>query len=44
MLEGVGVYRDRDKYLLRSLQVTGRMENLVQEMLAISRMEGGSGL
>ena len=39
---GVGVYRDRDKYLLRSLQVTGRMENLVQEMLAISRMESGS--
>ena len=42
MLEGVGVYQDRDKYLLRSLQVTGRMENLVQEMLAISRMESGS--
>ena len=42
MLEGVGVYRDRDKYLLRSLRVTGRMENLVQEMLAISRMESGS--
>ena len=30
MLEGVGVYQDRDKYLLRSLQVTGRMENLVR--------------
>ena len=42
MLEGVGVYRDRDKYLLRSLQVTGRMEALIQEMLAISRMETGS--
>ena len=42
MLEGVGVYQDRDKYLLRSLQVTGRMENLVREMLAISRMEAGS--
>ena len=39
MLEGVGVYQDRDKYLLRALQVTGRMENLVREMLAISRME-----
>ena len=37
MLEGVGVYQDRDKYLLRSLQVTGRMENLIREMLAISR-------
>ena len=42
MLEGVDVYRDRDKYLLRSLQVTGRMENLIREMLAISRMETGS--
>ncbi len=42
MLEGVGVYQDRDKYLLRALQVTGRMENLVREMLAISRMETGS--
>ena len=42
MLEGVGVYQDRDKYLLRSLQVTGRMENLVGEMLSISRMEAGT--
>ena len=42
MLEGVDVYRDRDKYLLRSLQVTGRMEALIQEMLAISRMEAGT--
>ena len=41
MLEGVGVYQNRDKYLLRSLQVTGRIESLVQEMLAISRMETG---
>ena len=42
MLEGVGVYRDRDRYLLRSLQTTGRMENLIGEMLAISRMESGA--
>ena len=42
MLEGVGVYQDRDKYLLRSLQVTGRMENLISEMLEISRMETGT--
>ena len=42
MLEGVGVYQDREKYLLRSLQVTGRMENLIQEMLSITRMEAGS--
>ena len=39
MLEGIDVYRDRDKYLLRSLQVAGRMEQLIQEMLSISRME-----
>lgn len=42
MLEGIDVYQDRDKYLLRSLQVTGRMENLIQEMLTISRMETGT--
>ena len=42
MLEGVGVYRDRDKYLLRSLQVTGRMERLIQEMLAVARVECGA--
>ena len=42
MLEGVDVYRDRDKYLLRSLQVTGRMEGLIQEMLNISRVERGT--
>lgn len=39
MLDGIGVYKDRDKYLLRSLQVTGRMENLIGEMLSIVRME-----
>ena len=42
MLEGVGVYQDRDKYLLRSLSMTGRMEKLIQEMLSISRMETGA--
>lgn len=42
MLDGVGVYRDRDKYLLRSLQVTGRMESLIREILSISRMESGT--
>ena len=49
MLDGVGVYRDREKYLARSLQVAGRMEALVGELLAVSRMEsdglppGGGG-
>lgn len=41
MLEGVDVYRDRDRYLARSLQVTGRMETMVQEILTVSRMESG---
>lgn len=39
MLAGVDIYRDRDKYLARSLAMTGRMEKLIQEMLIISRME-----
>lgn len=41
MLDGVGVYADRDKYLAHSLIVVQQMENLVQELLAISRMEKG---
>lgn len=39
MLEGVGIYNDRDKYLAKALNVTGRMEGLVQEILTVSRME-----
>lgn len=43
MLDGVDVYRDREKYLARSLQVTARMENLIHEILTISRLEARSG-
>ena len=39
MLDGVGIYQNRDKYLSKALQVTCRMENLVQEILTVSRME-----
>ncbi len=39
MLRRVGVYQDRDKYLARAMDVTGKMEELMQEILAISRME-----
>ncbi|CAK7034573.1 HAMP domain-containing sensor histidine kinase [Tissierella sp.] len=39
MLLHVGVYKDRDKYLSRALTVAGTMEELVQEILTISRME-----
>lgn len=38
MLNNVGVYQDHNKYLKRSLEVTGRMEELVQELLAVSRI------
>ena len=44
MLDGIGVYADRDKYLARSLAVANQMESLVQELLTISRMEGGGEL
>ena len=39
MLDGVSVYRDRDKYLARSLAVTARMEELIREILTVSRLE-----
>lgn len=39
MLDGIGVYADRDKYLIRSLTVASQMETLVQELLAVFRME-----
>ena len=42
MLAQIGVYRDRDKYLARALQVTGRMESIIKEILIISRIEAGS--
>ena len=39
MLDGIGVYADRNKYLARSLAVANQMEGLVQELLTVSRME-----
>lgn len=39
MLAGVDIYKDREKYLARSLAVASRMEALVQEILMVSRME-----
>ncbi len=39
MLGRVGVYQDRDKYLARALEVTGRMEELVQGIMNVSRLE-----
>lgn len=39
MLKNHGSYKDRDKYLARSLNVIQSMKNLVQEILTISRMD-----
>lgn len=41
MLDGIDMYQDRDKYLARCLQVTGRMENLINEILSVSGIERG---
>ena len=41
MLAQVGAYQDREKYLARSLEVVGRMEGLIRQILTISRMESG---
>lgn len=39
MLYQVGRYKDRETYLAQSLEVTGRLENMVQELLALSRLD-----
>lgn len=42
MCQNVGSYRNRDYYLRRSYEVTETMEGMVQEILAIARIESGS--
>ncbi|MCR5249474.1 MAG: HAMP domain-containing histidine kinase [Lachnospiraceae bacterium] len=42
MLDGIEAYSDRDKYLARCLQVTGRMEKLIGEILSVSGIGRGS--
>ena len=39
LLDGVGRYADRDRWLARSLEVVGRMERLVRELLTVSRLD-----
>jgi len=39
MIDGIGVYKDRDTYLQHAFKVTEQMEKLVQEILAVSRLE-----
>ena len=39
MLQGVGEYRNRDYYLQRSQETAEKMEDMVQDLLTVSRME-----
>ena len=39
MLLGIGAYKDREKYLLRSLGVTKTLESMVYDLLTISRLQ-----
>ena len=39
MLYQVGRYKDRETYLAQSLEVTGTLEEMVQELLTISRLD-----
>lgn len=39
MLLGIGTYKDREKYLTRSLEIANILETMVQEILTISRLE-----
>lgn len=39
MLSNIGIYKDRDKYLKRNLEVLNDMEHMVKETLEISKLE-----
>ncbi|MDE6875199.1 MAG: HAMP domain-containing histidine kinase [Lachnospiraceae bacterium] len=39
MLLGIGAYKDREKYLTRTLEIANTLETMVQEILTISRLE-----
>ena len=42
LIYNVGGYKDRDKYLQKSYQVTEHIENLLQEILSISKMKNST--
>lgn len=42
MILGVGVYKDHEKYLARSLEVANNLETMVGEILTISKLETAS--
>ena len=39
MLLGIGVYKDRERYLARALETVNTLEAMVGEILMISRLE-----
>lgn len=39
MLDGIGMYANRDKYLARCLQVVEQLETLVQETVLVARLD-----
>lgn len=39
MILNIGDYQDRNKYLMRSLEIINTMESMVQEILTVSRMK-----
>lgn len=39
MLLGIGAYKDREKYLKRTLEIANTLETMVQEIVTISRLE-----
>ncbi len=39
MLLGIGAYKDREKYLSRSLEIANTLETMVQELLTVSRLQ-----
>lgn len=42
MIQNIGAYVNRDYYLKRSYEVTETMEDMVKEILTVSRMESGT--
>ena len=39
MQAGIGVYKDRDKYLARSAEILRSLSGFIKEMLAVSHMD-----
>lgn len=39
MIQNIGIYKNRDQYLRHSLKTAMTMENLVQEILSVTKME-----